>query len=510
MERPDRVIRFIENLTITSGEHAGEAFVLRDWQKDIIRGIYGPANEIGRRQIRTSLITMPRKNGKTQLAAALCLAHLLGPESEVRGQIYSAAADRQQASLIFNEAKAMIEAAPELSERVNIIESVKRIVHYQSGSFYQALSADAKSKHGFSASFIIYDELAQAPNRQLFDVLTTSTAARAEPLTVVISTQSNDPNHIMSELVDYGRQVQDGIADDPTFHAVIYEAPEESDVWDEEVWSACNPALGDFRSIDEMRTAAKQAQRIPARESAFRSLYLNQRVDADQRFISAADWMACSEVFDPEDLVGRPCWCGLDLSSTTDLSAFILYFPEDQGRVLPFFWLPRGTIEKREHSDKVPYRLWSDQGYCELNNGRAIDKYAIAYRLAELQSKFDIQMIAYDRWRMADLRKLLEDEGIDLPLCDWGQGYKDMGPAVDVFETAVIDRKITHPNNPILNWNVANAVVESDPAGARKISKVKAIDRVDGAVALTMAVGLHAREPEPFDFETGFIRVLTL
>ncbi|MFV3131731.1 terminase large subunit [Niveispirillum sp. KHB5.9] len=498
MGRADRVIRFIENLTITSGEHAGRPFLLRDWQKDIIRGIYDPAEPDGRRRVRTALLTMGRKNGKTQLAAGLVLAHLIGPERESRGQIYSAAADRAQAAIIFNEAKAMLEADPELLALVNIIDSTKRIVHYATGSFFQALSSDSKSKHGFSASVIIYDELAQAPNRELYDVLTTSTAARREPLTLVISTQSSNPNHIMSELVTYGRQVQDGVIEDPTFAPFIFAAPLEADPWDEESWYLANPALGDFRSLEEMRQYASRARRMPALEASFRALYLNQPVDAVQRFIASADWDACKATVEWEALRGRRCWGGLDLSSTRDLTSLQLVFPDDGGGldILSFFWLPGDGLEDREHSDRVPYQLWRDKGYLEATAGRAIDKRAVAFRLAEIAAAFDVRGIAYDRWRIEDLKRILEDEGIDLPLVGWGQGFKDMGPAVDALETAILSGALRHSGNPILTWNVANAAIQLDPAGARKVAKDKATARVDGLVALVMAVGLYSREPE--------------
>lgn len=501
MARSDRIIQFIELLTITSGSHAGQPFKLRDWQKAIIRDIYDPSDDNNRRAIRTALLTMGRKNGKTQLAAALCLVHLLGPECEPRGQIYSAAADRSQAAIIFNEAAAMIRADAELSQLVNIIESTKRIVHYGSGSFYQAVSSDAKTSHGYSASCIIYDELAQAPNRHLYDVLTTSTAARAEPLTIVISTMSSDPNSVMSELVDYGRKIRDGVLIDPHFVPFIYEVAQDLDPWDEDSWYLANPALGDFRSLDEMRQYALQAKRIPTREATFRNLYLNQAVDADQAFISSIDWDLCSDTIDIAALRGRPCWAGLDLSSTTDLTALVLYFPEDGGAIIPFFWVPDECISLREDTDKVPYRTWRDMGLLEANPGRAIDRLAIAMRLAQISADYDIRGIAYDRWRFEDLNKTLSDEGIDLPLKAWGQGFRDMAPAIDALEAAILDRKIAHAGHPILTWNMSNAVVTMDPAGARKIAKDKSIERVDGIIALAMALGLHAREPGPLEYD---------
>lgn len=507
--RSDRVIQFIENLTITSGEHAGRPFILREWQKEIIRGIYDPVDERGRRIVRTSLFTCGRKNGKTALIAALALVHLVGPERELRGQIYSAAADREQAALVFEEAAAMVRADPELEALVNIIESTRRIVNYQTGSFYKAISSESRSKHGFSASVIIYDELAQAPNRKLYDVLTTSTAARAEPLTIIISTKSSNPLHIMSELAAYGRQVRDGAIVDPTFAPFIYEVPMDfPDIWDEAVWYLANPALGDFRSLEEMRQFAARARRIPSLESVFRSLYLNQEIEADERFISSLDWEACGDPVEPDELRGRPCYAGLDLSSTRDLTALVLYFPEDGGAVLPFFWVPGDRLDEREDKDKVPYRTWERQGYLEAFPGRAIDKKAVAFRLAEIAAAYDLRGVAYDRWRIEDLKKILDDEGIEIPLKPWGQGYKDMGPAVDALETAILGAGLRHGGHPVLYWNVSNAVVTKDPAGSRKIAKDRSRERVDGLVALVMATGLYSREPGPVKYD--FNRPLVL
>ncbi len=493
LDRAERVIAFIETMPITAGAHAGRRFKVRDWQAEMIRRLY--RTDDGRRTVRQALITMGRKNGKTQLAAALALAHLVGPEAEPRGQVFSAAADRTKAAIIYNEMKAMALACPALAGRLIVRDFQKHLEDAITGSTYQALSADAKTKHGLSPNFVIYDELAQAPNRKLFDVLATSTAARAEPLMVVISTQSSDPHHVMTELVDYGRQIEGGVFADPTFEAVIYAADPDADPWDEATWHAANPALGDFRSIEEMRASAEQAKRIPAREAAFRNLYLNQPVDAEQRFIAGADWDACAAAVDPEALRGRPCWGGLDLSSTSDLTALVLYFPEDRGAVLPFFWVPGDRLAEREDRDRVPYRTWREAGLIEAPPGRAIDGLAIVRRLAEIASAYKVEGIAFDRWRMADLRKLLNEEGIELPLIDYGQGFKDMAPAVAALEAAILDRRIAHGGHPVLRWNASNAVVVADPAGNQKLDKDRSRERIDGLVALAMALGLHARQP---------------
>lgn len=506
LTRAGRVIAFVQSLTITTGADAGKPFRLRAWQKDIIRRVYDPVGEDGRRLVRTALLTMARKNGKSGLVAALALAHLCGPEAEPRGQVYSAAADKNQAAILYREMRAMVVASPELAERIIVRDFNKSLEDAETGSVYQALSADASTKHGFSASFVAYDELAQAPNRQLYDVLETSVGARAEPLFWIISTQSSDPRHVLSELVDYARDVNAGVVEDPSFVGVIYEAPDDADIWDEATWRLANPALGDFRSLEEMRGYAAKARRLPAREAVFRNLYLNQRIDASSVYISASDWLACSEPIDIDALRGQRCFGGLDLSSTRDLTAFVLWFPEAQA-VLAYFWVPGAELGERERSDRVPYRLWRDQGLIEVTPGRAIDKRAVAGRIAKIVAPYVLSAVAFDRWRIEDFKKAMDEEGIRLPLREWGQGFRDMTPALDELENLVVDGKLQHGGNPILTWNVANAVIDIDPAGGRKLNKRRARARIDGLQALAMAVGMAAREPgaRVYDFSRPLV-----
>jgi phage terminase large subunit-like protein len=505
LSRSQRVIEFIETLRCTAGIRAGEPFRLRDWQKAIIRSIYDPVAEDGRRIVRTALITMGRGNGKTALSAAICLAHLAGPESVMRGAIFSAAADRAQAALIFSELEAFVLADPSLRKDMNIQRFAKKIEHMRNGSVYQALSSDARKAHGLSPSLIVCDELAVWRDRTLFDNLISGTGKRLEPLTIVISTQSSNPVHVMTELTTYARQVQEGLIKDPTFAAHVFEVPLSEDPFDETLWHLANPALGDFRDLAEMKAAAELAKRLPARRSAFENLYLNRCVDPDVRFVASADWEACRGTIDLEALRGQACWGGLDLSSTRDLTSLVLFFPES-GAVLPFFWLPGDNLTEREDADRVPYRVWREQGLIETPPGRAIDRKAIACRIAEIASAYDVLGVAYDRWRIEDLKKILNDEGIDLPMVDFGQGFVSMGPAVDALEVAIIDRRLKHAGNPILTWNLANCVIEVDAAGSRKISKSKSTERVDGAISLAMAIGLASRTSQlVLDFDRPLV-----
>lgn len=489
---------------MTAGKDAGKQIRLREFQKAYIRAVYDKQVD-GRRVVRTALLTMARKNGKTELIAALCLAHLCSTAlAELNGQIYSAAADREQAALVFNAAAAMVRMDPDLSSELNIIDSRKRIVHFASGSFYQAISSESKTKHGFNASVVLYDELAQAPNRELYDVLTTSMGAREQPLCWIISTMSADATHLMTELVDYGRKVAAGEIDDPTFLAFIHEVPRDADPWDEKNWYLANPALDDFRSLDEMRITAARARRMPSAESTFRNLYLNQAVDAAQAWIGRGDWQRCEATIDLEDYRGRECWGGLDLSGKNDLTAFVLTFADEAGyEAVPMFWTPAEGLQDREDRDRVPYVLWHKQGHIETTPGRSVDYEAVAMRIMQVRAKFNLRAIAFDRWRIDDLHRELEalgcsveitdpgkppETGADIVLVKHGQGYRDMSPAVEALETAVLNGELRVQKNPVMTMCSANAVLTMDPAGSRKFDKMRSTGRIDGIVALAMSV----------------------
>jgi phage terminase large subunit-like protein len=498
LDRAERVIAFLESLTITSGTLAGQKFEVRDWQAEFIRGIYGPVDEQNRRIVRTALFSIPRKNGKTGLIAALVLAHLMGPEAEQRGQIYSAAVDKDQASIIFNECRAMIEANPNLNARVNIQSFKKTITDEANGSIYVSLSSDARKAHGLSPSLWIFDELAQVPNRNLLDALQTATGARKEPLGIIISTQAADDVHPMSELVDYAEKIETGIVDDPSFYGKVYRAPDDADIYDEATWHLCNPALGDFRSLEEMRSAAVRAKRLPSFEGTFRNLYLNQRIDAESRFINGAVWAECQGEVDLKKLAGRPCFGGLDLSTARDLTSLVLVFPDDEGHfdVVPYFWLPKEGLRDKEDEDRVPYCTWANNGHLETTPGKSVDYRHVVLRMAELADLFDIRAIAYDRWRINDLKREMYEERVDIELSEFGQGYKSMSPAIEEFERILINGRLRHGNHPVLKWNASNAVVTMDPTGARKLDKSKSRQRIDGIVALVMALDLARRYEE--------------
>lgn len=356
LSRLDRVVAFLEDLPITQGSLAGQSLRIRPWQRDFLGSVYAE-NEAGERPVRTAVLSMPRKKGKTQLVAGLALCHLLGPEAESRGEVYAAANDRFQSGKTFNEITAILDNHPELEVRVNVTKFRKEIevlTGTGKGSIFAALSADAAGKHGLSPSFIVYDELGQAPKRDLYEALDTAMGARDSPLMCVISTQAADDHAIMSELVDYGQKVSAGEIEDTAFHLTFYGATDQDDPWHPGTWAKANPALGDFRSLSDVQRQAAQAQRMPSAEHSFRNLILNQRVSAHVRFIAKAEWDANGN--QPRaDLDGRPCYGGLDLSASRDLTAFVLVFPDDLGGfdALARFYL--GALQRRN----CPLVWWS-------------------------------------------------------------------------------------------------------------------------------------------------------
>ena len=488
LSRAGRVIAFCQFLPITSGIHAGRKLVLRPWQKDIINSIYA-TNGDGLRVVRTALVTLPRKNGKTAMASALALCHLLGPESEQRGQVFSAGSDREQAALVFNELEAIILSIPEFAARCHIQTFRRTITDTVTASVYKALTADARKAHGLNVSFAVADELAQWSSRDLYDGISTGTGARREPLMVVISTQSADPNHIMSELVDYALKIQDGtLPPDPAFYGCIYAAPDDADPWDEKTWYACNPALNDFRSLEEMQIFAEQAKKIPAKESVFKNLYLNMRVDPVAKWISSTDFDAC--VGPIPDLSGRECYAGLDLSSTQDLSALSLCFvPIEENEpfyTLHYAWCPENAIRSRSKADRVPYDLWNRQGHIEATPGSVVDYSYILKRIEAIGKQYALKAILFDRWGSTKIVKDLEDMG--LTVLEFGQGFASMSPPSKEMEKLVLSRKIVFPDNPALAWCFSNVIAEIDAAGNVKPSKKKSKEKIDLVVSCIMAL----------------------
>jgi phage terminase large subunit-like protein len=474
------------------------------WQEKIIRDIFGTVNENGARQYRTVYIEIPRKNGKSELGAAIA-AYLLFGDEERGGEIFSAASDRDQASIVFHVAAEMVRQNPSLLKRAKVIDSTKRIVVAGTASVYRAISAEAGTKHGYNASGIIFDELHAQPNRELWDVLTTSGGTRRQPLVVAITTAGYDRNSICWEQHDYAEKVIKGIVNDPTFYPVICSAPEDADWTDEEVWKACNPALGEFRDIEEMRGLCNKAKETPALQNTFRRLYLCQWTQQETRWMPIESWDATAGEVVADDLDGEDCYAGLDLASTSDIAAFVLVSPDKEKRfdILPFFWIPEDNIDKREQKDRVPYRQWVREGLIKATPGNVIDYRYIINDIKEAGSRFNIREIAFDRWGATQLVQELMDEGFTM--IPFGQGFASMAAPTKELMTLVLSKRIRHGGNPVLRWMANNMVVRQDPAGNMKPDKGKSTEKIDGMVALIMAIDRAMRNSESVYDSRGLI-----
>ncbi|MGB8103052.1 MAG: terminase TerL endonuclease subunit, partial [Pseudolabrys sp.] len=494
--RVDRVISFLESLPITKGAYAGRKMKLLPGQRKFVQAIYGRVAKDGRREIRIAIKSEPRGNGKTGLAAGLALVHLLGPEAEVRGEVYSAAYNKLQAALIFAEMKAIIEAVPEFECRCNLQRYGKIIEVLDGdgvGSVYESLSADDRRAHGLSPCLWIYDEFAQAPNSDLLDSLRTSMGKRRESLGVIISTQAANDLHPLSQMIDDA-----ALGIDPAVYLQLAAAPVDADIFDEQTWRDCNEALGKFLDLNEFRSQADQAKRLLNFRGKFQNLRLNQRIDAHVQFISDADWMACAQPLDMAALAGKPCYAGLDLSQTTDMSALVLYWP-DSGAVLPHFWLPEEGLYDRDRKEGGHYRAWRELGMLETTPGKAINFKAIIARLAEINAQYGLVRVAYDRAFIKTFNAKCEEDGVKLPLEEFGQGFVSMSPAVQLLEAAVLDKRIHHGGHPILRWQISNVAIETDSSANRKPSKKRATGHIDGVVALMMAMGAAEKSVVKFD-----------
>jgi len=507
--RADQVIQFIERLRLTADPWAGEPFLLREWQREIIRGWYATDAD-GRLFVKTGLLSVGRKNGKTGLCAGLAACHLLGPEAVQRGQIVVGATDADQSGLIFDELVAFIEDNREFRAQCNIKQREKVVKNTVNGSVFKALSSDAKKAHGLNPTVVILDELAQwgdGVGRRLYDALTTGSGARRDPLKFIIGTQSDEDSALMSQLVDYAEKVNSGEFTDPKFKGYIYRIPEDADVFDENNWELANPAIDDFRSREDMRDMAEKARRIPTIESTYRNLFCNQRTMAEPGLITKKEWQACYS--ETERLKkGEEIYIGLDLSAVSDLTALVAVSATNGERVKAWFWKPGDLLKEQTEADHLPYDVWTKDGWITAPKGRTVDYRHVAKTISEIHRDYKILGIAYDRYKINFLFKDMDDLGIACHIADitkqdhqargirlvsWGQGFADMAPAVDAFEVSVLERRLKHDGNPMLTICVANAKVDMDAAGNRKLDKSATRFRIDGAVAAAMAIGLKAK-----------------
>lgn len=493
---------FHECLKHVEGEMAGRPFALEVWQQAIIANLFGWKRKDTRgrwvRRYRESLIYVPRKNGKTPLAAGIVLYGLFC-DNEAGAQIVSAAADQEQAALLYRHARGMIEQEMELAQRAKIYTALKSIVlRADPASAYKALSAEAHTKHGGNLHLAVIDELHAQPNRELVDVIQTSMASanRAQPLLVHITTADFQRESICNEKHDYACKVRDGILADPSFLPVIYEALVEEDWKDPKVWARANPNLGVSVSLEYLERECKRAQEIPAYENTFKRLHLNMKTEQDVRAVPMDQWELCGKVpVDPKALEGRECYGGLDLASTTDIAAFVLAFPkvdpnseEPAGyHLLPFFWVPKENARRREKRDRVPYETWIRQGFIKATEGNVIDYDVIRADINALRERYNIVSADLDRWNATQIAVQLQGDGLLVEFC--GQGFASLTAPTKEFLRLIADSKLWHGNHPVLRWMASNMATESDAAGNLKPSKKKSGEKIDGCVGAIMAIG---------------------
>lgn len=486
----DYAVNFIECLCHTKGTWAGKPFELIDWQERIIRDIFGILKPNGYRQFNTAYIEIPKKQGKSELAAAVALLLTCG-DGEERAEVYGCAADRQQASIVFEVAADMVRMCPALNRRVKILSATKRIIYSPTNSFYQVLSAEAYSKHGFNIHGVVFDELHTQPNRKLFDVMTKGSGdARMQPLYFLITTAGTDTHSICYETHQKAKDILEGRKIDPTFYPVIYGAEEGDDWTSPAVWKKANPSLGITVGLDKVKAACESAKQNPAEENSFRQLRLNQWVKQAVRWMPMEKWDKCQVAIDEEELEGRICYGGLDLSSSTDITAFVLVFPpeDENGKyiILPYFWIPEENITLRVNRDHVPYDLWQRQGYLETTEGNVVQYGYIEKFIERLGEKYHIREIAFDRWGAVQMVQNLE--GMGFTVVPFGQGFKDMSPPTKELMKLVLEQKIAHNGHPVLHWMMDNIYIRTDPAGNIKPDKEKSTEKIDGAVATIMAL----------------------
>lgn len=483
--RANRAVLFINLLKHSTG---GELFNLQDWQKnDIIQPIIGNIDEEGYRVIREVFILIARKNGKSELIAALVLFFLF-VDCEYGSQIYSAANSRAQASIVFDAACAMIMQNPTLKKKCKIIRSQKRIVRYDTNSFYRAISAESSTAHGFNANVVVYDEPHEARTRELYDTLITSMGTRRQPLFISITTAGQKKAGLWWDLFEYAKKVKEGIVVDPSFLPVLYYAEDDDDWTDEKVWHKANPALGTFRLIEEMRMKYKRALEIPSEEFAFRRLYLNQVIGDKTKWLDIRKWKASNRKIETKSLLKRDCYAGLDLSSTTDITALVLVFPLPDGEytAMYFYFIPEENMRERVKRDRVQYDVWAKQGYLITTPGNVLDYDAIYLKILELNRLFRICEIAYDRWEAVYLSTKLENEGFTM--VGFGQGFASMSaPSKDLIKLT-LSKKFHNGDHPVTNWMASNLVMRMDPAGNIKPDKAHSEEKIDGMVASIMGL----------------------
>ncbi|WP_215225866.1 terminase large subunit [Echinicola shivajiensis] len=489
----DRAIRFIEGFcSHVKGDLAGKPYVLQEWEKEIVKNLFGwKSIKTNLRKYREAFILIPRKNSKSTLSSAISLYMILA-DGEKGGEGYFAASTREQARVAFDILGGMIKNSPELLKHLKIFRN--SIEYSKSNSFFKVVSADAGSLHGANLSFALVDEVHSHKDGELYDVLKTSMGARSQPLLVSISTAGSNKHHICYQLYDYSKKIINGIIEDETFLPVIFEADENDDPFSIETAKKANPSFGKSIKEEYIIEQINKAKAIPTYLNTYKQLHLNIWVDSVEAWVSNQDWMANNIDYDEDDLLGMDCWAGLDLSNNRDLNAFVLVFPQNNGKfkTLSYTFLPYESAKLKDNiSSGKAFLGWAKtkKNHLYLTDLRVRDDDFIINKIMEIADKFKIKNIAYDRWGADQLVTKLEIEG--LKFTSFGQGYKSMSPAIKKSESLILQKNLLHNNNPVLKWTISNVKIVKDDAGNVKMSKERSKEKIDNAVALVMAVGQY-------------------
>lgn len=509
-KKADRAVQFIKILRHTKGDFARKPFNLQDYQEEPIRDIFGRVNDEGHRIVREAFFMWPRKMGKSEMAAAIALMGLF-LDDEYGAEIYSAANSREQASLVFQAACAMVRMNPILKKKCKILKAQKRIVRYDTNSFYRAISADSSTADGFNAHMVIYDEVHEAKNRDLYDKLKTSMGARSQPLFICITTAGQEAKGLWYELFVYSKKIKEGIVEDPSFYPSLYYAEKDVDWTDEEIWKRVNPSIdAGYRNLEEMQNTCKQALEIPSLEAAFRRMYLNQIISNRQVWLPFDRWKESGRDIPMSKLLKRHCYAGLDLSSTYDITALVLVFPLPDGEYATryYYFIPEDNLHERVRRDRVQYDVWLRQGHMFATPGNVVDYDYIHEKVRELSKVFDIRAIAFDPWKAIQLTTQMETEGYNM--VSFSQTIHNFAGPTDELIKLTLKQKLHNGGHPVTNWMSSNMILRQDATGNLRPDKEKSIEKIDGMVALIMGLELAIRDAAdgPSVYEERGIRAI--
>jgi phage terminase large subunit-like protein len=496
-KKADHVIDFFAELRHTLGQWAGKPIELMPWQRDeLITPLFGWVHkDTGLRRFRTAYIEVPKKNGKSTLCSGLAL-YLLAADGEPGSQVYCAAASRDQATIVYREASRMAKTSPLLKDYILARDSLKHLALPSSNSFLKALSAEHHRQEGLNWHGLIFDELHAQPDRRLWDCLRYGGASRREPLLISITTAGFDRHSICYEQRTHAERVLNGTSEDLTFFGLIRCADEDDDWTKFKTWKKANPSLDVTINRADIRASCIEAKESPTKENSFKRYRLNIWTEQDERWMPMKRWDSCAGQLEPADLEGQQCFCGLDLASTRDIAALSMVFPTDEGvSVLSRFWIPKANALERERRDRVPYLTWAKEGLVTLTAGDVIDYDVIRQDINDLNEKYNIKEIAIDRWNAAQITTQLQGDGFEVVM--FGQGFASMSAPTKELEKIVYSKELTHGGCPVLRWMAGHVVVEQDAAGNLKLSKRKSQEKIDGLVALVMALGRANVRTEP-------------